>query len=345
MARLASLGEQAFIDLIARLSQPVRPRPVVGIGDDAAVLALPAGTHTLLTTDQLTDGIHFRSRYTPGVLLGRKALAVNLSDIGAMGGVAHSCVVSVGFPRGTSPGYAGAIARGLADMARRWRVAIVGGDTGAARALFINVTLLGYVEPGRAVGRDGARVGDGLYVTGRLGASAAGLVLLRQESRTSRKGRRPGAGRSSPARRRAIRAHLDPEPRAVAGRALARAGLASAMIDLSDGLAQDLPRLCRASAAGAVVSEAAVPVAPAAAVLLGAAEGRRCALSGGEDYELLFTSAPESATRIQNLARRLRLPMTRIGEIVTRRQGIRVLGRDGRYRPLPAAGYEHFPRR
>src|SRR5882672_11364526 len=148
MTRIGRLGEERFIALVARAARSAGPRPLVGIGDDAAVLNLPRGARVLLTTDLLTDGIHFRTRYTPGYLLGRKAMAVNLSDIAAMGGVPHSCVVSLGLPRATSPAYARELVRGLVDRARSAGVALVGGDTCAARALFVNVALLGLIEPG-----------------------------------------------------------------------------------------------------------------------------------------------------------------------------------------------------
>ncbi len=326
------LDEQRFIDLMASMA-PLRPRPVLGIGDDAALLALPPRFQVLVTTDLLTEGVHFRRRDMPGYLLGRKALAVNLSDIAAMGGAPHSCVVSVGFPRTTSPAYARDVARGLADRARRHGVAIVGGDTCAARALFVNVALLGVVEPGRAVRRDGARPGDILYVTGALGASGAGLALL---------GRRRAPGRQRRQAKEAIRAHLDPEPRVIAGRALGLTGLATAMIDLSDGLEQDLLRLCRASGVGAVVQQASLPVAPAARALLGPDRALRTALAGGEDYELLFTARRAHAVAVQRLARRLRLSITSIGTVVARRQGVRLLRPDGRYRPILGAGFRHF---
>ena len=145
MASLDRLGERGFIDLVAGLSRALRPRPLLGIGDDAAVLSLPPRAEVLLTTDLLTEGIHFRAAYTPGFLLGRKALAVNLSDIAAMGGVPHSFVAAIGFPRDTPERYARDVAAGLADQARRSGVALVGGDTCAARALFLSIALLGVV--------------------------------------------------------------------------------------------------------------------------------------------------------------------------------------------------------
>ncbi|HYS78204.1 MAG TPA: thiamine-phosphate kinase [Candidatus Dormibacteraeota bacterium] len=345
MAQLARLTEQGFIDLVAALAAPASrrgrrfaPRPLVGIGDDAAVLPSSGRLLLLLTTDLLTDGIHFRARYAPGFLLGRKALAVSLSDIAAMGGMPRAFVFSVGFPRDTRPDYARAVARGLADQARRHGVPLAGGDTCAARALFLNVALLGVVEPGREVRRSGARPGDDLYVTGRLGASAAGLRLLGR-------GGRPGRAGLSRQASVAIRAHLDPVPRALAGRLLGVTRLAKAMIDLSDGLAQDLPRLCAASGAGAVVEESAVPVSPAAAAVLGRGPGLRAALLGGEDYELLFAARPEHEARVRRLARGIRLPMSRIGQIVPRRLGVRLLTRAGRYVPFEdlRGGYRHFP--
>ena len=157
MAGPPRLDEQRFIERVARLAAAARPRgavrPVLGIGDDAAVLAAPPGLEILLTTDFLVEGTHFRTAWTPGFLLGRKAIAVNLSDIAAMGGVPHACVLSVGFPRRTPPAYAEAVARGVADGARRSGVALVGGDTCASPVLFVSLTLLGVVEPG---GRCGA---------------------------------------------------------------------------------------------------------------------------------------------------------------------------------------------
>ena len=342
MRRLARLTEQGFIDLIARLARsdrharPVDSAPVLGIGDDAAVLSLSRHLHTLVTTDFLTDGIHFRREWTPGRLLGRKALAVNLSDIAAMGGEPRAFVFGAGFPRSIEPGYARAVARGITSQARRFGVAIVGGDTCASRTLLLSVTLLGVVEPGREVRRSGARPGDGLYVTGSLGSSAAGLHLLRRGAR---------AGRVTGARAAALRAHLDPEPRVLAGRLLGVTRLASAMIDLSDGLSMDLPRLCAASGAGAVVEEAAVPVARAAVAVLGGKSAAHAALVGGEDYELLFAARPGREGLVRRLARRIGLPMSRVGQVVARERGVRLLTRSGRYLPmneLPGR-YRHFP--
>jgi thiamine-monophosphate kinase len=348
MDTIAHLGEQGFIDLVARGARHLRPRPVVGIGDDAAVLALSTRAEILLTTDFLTEGVHFRAAWTRGLLLGRKALSVNLSDIAAMGGVPHSCLAAVGFPRTTPLTMARSMARGLCAQARRFGVAVVGGDTGASASLFINVTLLGLVEPGRAVRRDGARPGDDLYVTGRLGASAAGLALLRRGWRPGGGGsrgraRRGGAPRPpNGAARAALRAHLDPLPRVAAGRALGLTGLAAAMIDLSDGLSQDLERLCRTSGTGALLEEAAIPVAPAASAVLGPRGGVEAALSGGEDYELLFTARAAHQALVARLARRLRLPITRIGQVLGERHGIRILTRDGRYRSFEPRGFRHF---
>jgi thiamine-monophosphate kinase len=339
MGRLEHLTEKGFIHEVARLARPGRGaavRPVLGIGDDAAVLPGTRGLHTLLTTDLLTDGIHFRSAWTPGDLLGRKALAVNLSDIAAMGGVPGAFVFTAGFPRSTDPRYAQDVARGIASQARRFGTALVGGDTCASRTLLVSITLMGHVERGREVRRSGARPGDGLYVTGSLGSSEAGLRLLKSGARLRR-----AAG----ARAAAIRAHLDPEPRVVAGRALGLTGLAAAMIDLSDGLAQDLPRLCAASGAGAVVEEAAIPVARPAAAVLGGPAATRAAVVGGEDYELLFAARPGHDGQVRRLARRIGLKVSRIGQIVPKRSGVLILTRRGRYLPLEdlRGGFRHFP--
>ena len=334
MRRARGLSEDAIIALARRLGAGAGPRPVVGIGDDAAVLAAPRRAQLLLTTDLLTEGVHFLRRRAPARLVGRKALAVNLSDIAAMGGVPLSAVVSLGLPRDTGAAYTRALLAGIADRARRHGVAIVGGDTCAAERLFVNIALLGAVEPGRAVRRSGAKPGDGIYVTGRLGASAAGLAVALGRVRRG----------SAAARRTALRAHLDPDPRVQFGRALGLSGLATAMIDLSDGLSRDLPRLLAASHAGAIVSGATIPVHPAAGAILGRDAGLRAALAGGEDYELLFTARPEWEGLLAGLVRRLRLPVTRVGTVRPAREGIRLLTAAGRYQPLPPAAFEHFPR-
>jgi thiamine-monophosphate kinase len=333
------LSEDTFIAWMARLSRGAGPRPVVGIGDDAAVLAPPRRMQTLLTTDFLTEGVHFLFDRTPPHLLGRKAMAVNLSDIAAMGGAPHSALVSVGLPRGTAASWARGLARGLAEQARRHHVAIVGGDTCAAERIFVSVTLTGAVEPGRAVRRSGARAGDGLYVTGTLGASTAGLALLRRRVRPVLG---PASRARAAAKRRLVQAHLDPEPRVLFGRALGMSGLAGAMIDLSDGLAKDLPRLCAASRAGAVLTESALPVDVAVRELFGDERALRMAIAGGEDYELLFAARPGTEALLAGLAARLRMPVTRIGTVTHARHGVRLLGRDGRYRPLPRPAFEHF---
>ena len=322
-----------------RLSRGRGPRPVVGIGDDAAVLQTSAKSRTLVTTDFLTEGVHFRSKWTPPRDLGRKAMAVNLSDIAAMGGVPLTAVVSVGLPRGTSVAFAEALAAGLAEQARRHRVTIVGGDTCAAERLFVSVTLLGAVEIGREVLRSGAQPGDRLYVTGTLGASAAGLAMLRRPRRSGRRGPR-GADRA--AQHAVIRAHLDPAPRVLFGRALGLSGIARAMIDLSDGIAKDLPRLCEASGTGAVLGASALPVDPAARRLLGSRRALDAALAGGEDYELLFAARPEHEPILARLGARLKVPVRAIGAVLPKRSGVRLLGRDGRYRPLPRPAFEHF---
>jgi len=326
-----ALTEDRFIRLMLRLGHGRGPRPVVGIGDDAAVLATSSKSRTLVTTDFLTEGVHFRSKWTPPRLLGRKAMAVNLSDIAAMGGVPLTAVVSVGLPRRTSLPFAEALATGLAEQARRHRVTIVGGDTCAAERLFVSVTLLGAVEIGREVLRSGARPGDRLYVTGTLGASAAGLAMLRRSRRGG------GADRAA-----AIRAHLDPSPRVLFGRALGISGIARAMIDLSDGIAKDLPRLCQASGVGAVLGASALPIDPAARRLLGPQRALDAALAGGEDYELLFAAHPEHEPVLARLGAQLKVPVQAIGAVLPKRSGVRLLGRDGRYRPLPRPAFEHF---
>ena len=340
-ATVSSLGED---DLIRRLSRALgrqAPRAPAGIGDDAAVVSPPRHGRLLWSMDQLAEGVHFRRATTPAALLGRKALAVNLSDVAAMGGAARSFLLGLALPPSLSIQWYREFVRGLAAAARAGRVCCVGGDTTASRSgIWISVAVMGEVAASAILTRSAARPGDGLWVSGPLGAAALGLRLLRRGWRLPGGRVQRGRGRETDrAAARALRAHLDPRPPLDLGPWLARNRVARAAIDLSDGLSTDLPRLCRESGVGARIQVRDVPVDPA---VRGARDAVRLALHGGEDYALLFAVPPRRERRLEALPRRRRVGPVRIGTIMPASHGVRAVGLDGRIRPLEAGGFRHF---
>jgi thiamine-monophosphate kinase len=280
-------------DLIAALSREFGPPPpgvILGIGDDCAVLAGQGSDYLLWTVDTLVEGVHFDLAYTSLSQLGWKSLAVNLSDIAAMGGDPGPALLSLGWPPARDRKGALIFAAGLAQAAREYGVAVIGGDTVASpQGLVVTVTLTGRVPGSQMLRRAGAGVGDLIFVTGPLGEAATGLEILRR-----------GLSLPRDLKEALTEAHLRPRPHLKAGRLLAQEALATALIDTSDGVATDLYHICQASGVGARLSAAAVPVSPrvaAAAPHLGC-DPLDLALTGGEDYLLLFTCPPEVAGRL-----------------------------------------------
>jgi thiamine-monophosphate kinase len=280
-------------DLIKALSREFGPAPpgvILGIGDDCAALALNGSDYLLWTVDTLVEGVHFDLAYTSLSQLGWKSLTVNLSDIAAMGGEPRHALLSLGWPPARDRREALAFAAGLAQAAREYGVAVIGGDTVASPGgLIVTVTLTGRVPAAQMLRRAGAQIGDLIFVTGPLGEAAAGLEILRQ-----------GLDLPPELKEALTEAQLRPRPLLRAGRLLAQEGLATALIDTSDGIATDLYHICQASGVGARLPAAAVPVSPrvtAAAPHLGR-DPLDLALFGGEDYLLLFTASPEMAGRL-----------------------------------------------
>ena len=280
------------------------------LGDDTAVLA----GGLLVTTDALAEGVHFDLALSTLFDAGWKAVAVNCSDLAAMGGAPRAAVAAVVVPEGR-PGVADRLAAGVVAAAGAFDCPLVGGDTAVGPALVITVTVLGDAPPGGAVLRSGARPGDAVLVTGDLGGPRAALAALRRGE--------------EPPEESAIRLHR-PLPRLAEGRAAAGAG-ASAMIDLSDGLSGDLRHICRASGVGVVLEAGAVPVGPGATL--------EDALAGGDDYELCFTAPDAGRVAEAFAAAGLEAP-TRIGT-VTEEKEIAWKEAGGHVRPLPPAGFEH----
>lgn len=345
---LRALGEFGLIDWIRRRAAAGRPgrRSAValrGIGDDAAELWLGAdgargsGRALVVTQDLLLEGIHFERRYHPPRLLGRKALGVNLSDVAAMGAAPLAAFLGLGLPPRLPGTDLHALLRGFLDLAAATGTRLAGGDTCASRSgLVLSITLVGLAPPGGPVRRAGASPGDRLYVTGTLGDSALGLALLAR-------GRRLARARGAEAA--LLRRHLDPTPRLAEGAAIGARRLASAMIDLSDGLAADLGHLCEESRAGARVDLSRLPRSRAYRALaarLAPEDPLGPAVGGGEDYELLFAVPPGRVSALERAAREWRARPTAIGEVRPRREGLVLLDDAGRlYRPR-RAGFRHF---
>ena len=329
--KLSRLGEFGLIDRIRRRT-PIGRGTRIGIGDDSAWIENPTGS-SLVTADLLVEGVHFNLRWTSLADLGHKALAVNLSDIAAMGGVPAYVILSLGVPASFDSELIDAFYRGFTALANDAGVALVGGDTNVARVLIISVCIIGHA-PYRPVRRSGAKVGDDIYITGTVGDSALGLFMLK----------RSRVGLNRPWVTTLLARHHRPTPRLSAGAALAKNRLASAMIDVSDGLIQDLGHICRSSRIGATIWEESLPLSPAYQALAGKM-GSRYALNGGEDYELLFCARARHRGRIHDLARRLRLPMTRIGVCAHSRHGITVINSAGKLISARTEGHDHFAKK
>lgn len=331
-------GEEALVRAIRALtgSAGAAGGVRVGIGDDCAVLEPRPGAALLATTDLLLEDVHFRRRWAGPADIGWKSLAVNLSDIAAMGGRPRWALVALACPEGTSPEEIEAFYEGALALARPHTVAIVGGDTSASPGgWMINVTLLGDAITPRL--RSTARVGDVVAVTGSIGRSAAGLALLERDTAPS--------GVDATDLAEVTGAHLRPQPRVREGQWLGEADGVTAMMDLSDGLGLDLPRLVGESGVGASIDVDRLPIDDATRAV-GAALGAdpaAWATGGGEDYELLLTCAPEAVGRLQRgLEESCGTRLTPIGEI-TAGPSVRWLA--GGREVAVVRGYEHFAAR
>jgi thiamine-monophosphate kinase len=338
---------------------------VFGIGDDAAIWREQTGRETLITVDLLVEDVDFKLEYAPPRWLGHKALAVSLSDIAAMGGTPKFALLTLAIPPDLKSQISNLKSQifwkeffdGYFALEEAHGVQLIGGDISSApERLTIDSIVIGQCQAGRAVRRNGAKAGDAIYVTGSLGASATGLKLLLTGARVggdvcssafrrlTLASEQPPEGGTTNAIQSAIRAHLKPEPRIEFGQGLGELFLANAMIDISDGLAQDLGHICEDSGVSAVIDFEAVPVAEAVSLVTAApGEAFDLAVSGGEDFELLFTADPTNEVTLMNLAASCQLRLSRIGEIISADQPPSVLlRRDGSVKPLPIRGFDHF---
>jgi len=328
------IPEKALIAKIRRLARSAKnPAVATGIGDDTAVLRLLSvrgkKNDTLVTTDFTLEGIHFRREWHSAESVGHRCLARGLSDIAAMGGEPVAAFLSLALPRDLPQGWVGRFARSLVTLAERYGVTLAGGDTAESPdGILADIVVVGTVPKGKAVLRARARAGHLIYVSGELGGSAAAIWLMQKEM--PRKPKRKLNPRDYPR-------HFFPEPRIEMGRTLREKGLASAMIDISDGLSTDLSHICEESGVGAEIQAELIPCAsvgkPRREV------DRKFALHGGEDYELLFTAQP--GKRVPS--RIAGIPITRIGHI-TRSKEIILMSRSGVGYQLEPRGWEHFRR-
>jgi thiamine-monophosphate kinase len=319
-------SEAEFIAWVKRQTDRNAPGLHLGIGDDAALVEVPSGQELILTTDMSVEGVHFTVALHPARAVGHRALARSLSDIAAMGGTPRYALVSLAMPEHTTRAWMEGFFKGMQSLAKRFGVAVIGGDTAVVQGpAMIDVMVAGEITRGNALRRSGARPGDLIFVSGRLGLSALGLRLL------------PPRGRRQPGERAALRAHLFPTPQCALGRFLSQQGLASALMDLSDGLSLDLRRLSNSSGVGARVFAERIPT-PA---LPDAADALQLALHGGEDYQLLFTVPPARKQRIPHYFGKL--PLHCIGEIRASRR-LDLITPDGRKLTLESHGYDHFQR-
>ncbi|OOG25207.1 thiamine-phosphate kinase [Thioalkalivibrio denitrificans] len=293
----------------------------LGVGDDGALLRVPPGQELVVCVDTLAAGVHFPDE-TPADALGHKALAVNLSDLAAMGAEPAWATLALTLPAADED-WVGAFSEGFRSLAEEYGVALVGGDT-TRGPLSITVQVMGFVPRGHALRRDGARPGDGIYVTGTLGDAALGLRHWTQ--RTT----------DGPHVHALLARLMRPVPQVAAG--LALRGLAGAAIDLSDGLLADLGHVLDASGTGAAINLAQLPLSDAFRAVSGDAPDWSLPLSGGDDYELLFTLAPDMEARAREV---LPVPFTRIGTIEAS-PGIRVTDGEGQPFSPSRSGYRHF---
>ena len=311
LENIRKLGERAILNRIYAGLGTISPDKHktslrVGIGDDAALWRPRAGYETILTCDWFLEGTHFLANRHPPEVVGYKCLARAVSDIAAIGGEPRCYLLSLALPYTQTDEWLRKFLIGLRRASRMLGCPIAGGDTTCRKEILINIMVIGEVRRGRAILRSAAHPGDAIFVTGRLGEAQYGLRLLLESPK-----------RVSTADKR-LRKHFYPEPRLAVGSWLANHGLATAMMDLSDGLSSDLPRLCEASGVGAHINEQALPRVKIEGKNAKKCDAAELALHGGDDYELLFTVARNNVGRIPHKI--AGVPVTQIGEIVSEKR-------------------------
>jgi thiamine-monophosphate kinase len=347
---VSDLTERELIERIRSRLQPPPAWMIAGIGDDAAVVEPERNRLEVLSVDAIVEGVHFDRRFTPPAAIGHRALAVNLSDLAAMGAAPRLALLSLALPDALALDDFDGLISGLAALAERTGVSLAGGNlTKSPGPLMIDVTIAGTVKRRGALLRSGARPGDDMYVSGTIGAAAAGLQMLRDAESD---GGRDVARDFSPATDAELKLratygatyrYLYPEPRLRLGLLLGRRRVATACIDLSDGLADGVRRIAETSGVGAAIDACALPIDPEARAWFASRrlDPVAAALTGGDDYELLFTSRPRARKALDAACRSAGVAITRIGTCTADR----TIALHGAEAPLGAAwprGYSHF---
>jgi len=322
---MTTQGFSPEFELIARHFTRPAANAVLGVGDDAALLTVTNGMDLAVSMDTMVSGTHFFPDVNPENL-GHKALAVNLSDMAAMGALPYWAVLALTLPA-VDHGWLAAFSKGFFDLAEEHKVSLIGGDT-TRGPLSLTVTIMGEVPAGAALRRGGAKVGNDIWVSGNIGDAALAVAhrhgkLVLEEADYHE----------------AVMRLYEPSPRVALGQALR--GLATAAIDVSDGLLADLTHICRLSGVGATIELANVPVSNIGAKHIESDAGRTAIVAGGDDYELCFTAHPNSREIINDLTHMLGIPLTRVGQ-VKRGKGVSLMGPDGKAVKIDGRGYDHF---
>ena len=336
---LETVGEFGLIQQLQRQWPTSSPLVRQGIGDDAAILKTQTGQQLLLSTDTFIEGIHFDLAFQTLKDVGFRAGAANLSDIAAMGGRPLCLLVSIAVPARVPAQHIRALYRGIRDACGSSGVDLVGGDTSSSPGhLFLNLTIIGTIPSNRALTRSGAKAGDRLYVTGTLGDARAGLHILQTRARRRQK------SRLSVIEKFLTQRHLRPTPRLGIGQTLVTRGVAHAAIDLSDGLSGDVGHICEHSHVGIEIRMNALPLSPQLHAFARShhLDPFAFALSGGEDYELLFTAGAQHHDTVLGLSKRTGVPIAWIGDITPKPSGRQLKLPQGRIRKLVQKSYRHF---
>ncbi len=331
---IKDIGELKLIQRIADNYRSSLSSIVTGIGDDAAALKISENNILLATCDLLLEDVHFNLNFTDSYQLGRKSLAVNLSDIAAMGGTPLFFLVSLALPPHLPLEFIDDLYRGMTDLADEFDTKLVGGDTNTSPdKLMINITLLGEANPDHLLKRSGAQVGDSIFVTGTLGDAALGFFILEFDKNMNR----PYSHNTLTYK------HLSPYPRIKEGISIAENRLASAMIDISDGLLIDLRRILTLSKLGATIYIPQLPLSKEFKQYQGKLKHNKIdfALKGGEDYELLFTSPQNKEKELLKLGQTLGVPINKIGEVNSSEELV-ILDQNHKSYPIDDQGYDHF---
>jgi len=334
---MRNLSERALIRQIRDASVAASPALIRGIGDDCAVFAANGAGEWLITTDTLVEGVHFDRHWHPPELLGRKSIAVNLSDIAAMGGRPRFVLLSLCAPLALDADWLQEWFSGFFAMQAEYGCVLIGGDTVRSAELVISVTVIGEPVSGRILYRSGARPGDIVYVSGPLGSAAAGLALFQKAKQEKFEAVQWSQWQAL------LDAHLNPEPQVALGQRLASCRCVTAMQDISDGVATDLAHICEESGVGGLLHAERLPFLPVldAAAMFAGKEKLDLLLKGGEDYQLLFTVDPHRERELkEQLPDPLYQRISPVG-IITEGRGVLLEHQDGRRSDITFQGYEH----